>query len=102
MSVPKYSTFCFPGATPTRFPCIIFQFFRRGPGGPRLFYPKYTRRSPRRRSRYGSGGKGAARGEGVPAMLLFRFLAENGAPHLGVEDETGGCYDVTRVLPDAF
>jgi len=35
-------------------------------------------------------------------MLLFRFLADDGAPHLGVEDETGGCYDVTRVLPDAF
>lgn len=35
-------------------------------------------------------------------MYLFRFRAGDGAIHLGIEDETGGCYDVTRVLPDAF
>lgn len=35
-------------------------------------------------------------------MYLFRFLAADGTPHLGLEDEDGGRYDATLAAPDGF
>lgn len=35
-------------------------------------------------------------------MYLFRFVAADGTPHLCIEDDNGGRYDATVILPDVF
>ncbi|MBC7807497.1 MAG: fumarylacetoacetate hydrolase family protein [Akkermansiaceae bacterium] len=35
-------------------------------------------------------------------MYLFRFIAPDGTPHLGIEDDNGGRYDASVILPEAF
>ncbi|MBC8137197.1 MAG: fumarylacetoacetate hydrolase family protein [Fibrella sp.] len=35
-------------------------------------------------------------------MYLFRFAAVDGTPHLGIEDDNGGRYDASVILPDVF
>lgn len=35
-------------------------------------------------------------------MYLFRFTAADGAAHLGIEDDNGGRYDASAILPDQF
>lgn len=35
-------------------------------------------------------------------MYLFRFTAGDGTAHLGIEDDNGGRYDASLILPEAF
>jgi 2-dehydro-3-deoxy-D-arabinonate dehydratase len=35
-------------------------------------------------------------------MYLFRFRAPDGTPHIGIEDDNGGRYDASVILPDVF